>query len=193
MSVQVRAPEGAVVEPPRPLTLEEVPGATLAFHGEWLGPQVRLTVVCATRPVPIWVDGLAPVVLGGMTGMVRKHLRMGVVRGTEPRRETAHLVQTFSGEGQTAVVRGAHYVGWADADTLLACSAACESSHEPACTTSLSELDLQPGFVVRERGASELALNATLQHPREALSVAIVVLLAMAVAVLMRRPSESAL
>ncbi len=193
MSVRVHPPAGVVATQQRPWSLEEVPGARIVFHGEWLGPQVRLVVACGTRPIPLWVDGLGAAVLGGMNGMVRRHLDLRVVRPGEPELHADVLRQTFTGEGASVRVEGAHSVGFVDAGTLLACTALCEGERSAPCDTALQELKLEAGFVARAPTRAEQLLTVALQHPRQTVGIGLAVLFVLAVGLLVRRPCEAAL
>ena len=187
----MRLPDGATQVEPPPLTLDEVPGATLVFHSAWQLPGGRLMVACATRPVPLWFDGLGPAVFGGMNGMVRRHLSLREMKPGDTSAQGVRQVQAFSGAGQSAVV-GRHEVGFADAGTLLACTAACQGD-APACGQALAALEMAPGFVDREATYAERALTAALTHPRASVIVVTLMLVCAAVVLLARRPSEALL
>ena len=187
MTVVVRVPASAETTAPRELTLDEVPGATLAFHGEWWVPHGRLLVACATRPAPLWVSQLGPIVLDGMTGMVRRHLGAEGIHTDAAAPTATTLTQNFNADG----MMGRHAVGFVDTHTLLACTTVCEASPRSSCATLLDDVELEAGFVVREPEVTERIVGAVLQHPRAALAVVLLLLLAVAVRLLVRRPSEA--
>lgn len=189
----IEPPAGAVAQTPRPLRLDEVPGAEIAAHRQWAVDESVVSVACITRPVPLWIDGLMPAVIGGMNGLLRRHLALTVVHPEQMLRGDGHWAQAFDGEssGERLVV-GRHLVGFARPNELLACTAACEGAHRPACVTALAELELTPGFVVREPTPVESALSAMLARPRATVLVGLVALLSFVVVLLARRPRSAA-
>lgn len=142
-------------------------------------------VACATRPAPLWVARLEPIVLDGMTGMVRRHLSVEGVQADASLRTDTTVTQSFKADGLV----GRHTVGFVDTSTLLACTTVCEASS--SCDAVLDEVQLEAGFVAREPKLAERVVGTALQHPREAVALVLLLLLAVATRLLVKRPSEA--
>lgn len=188
MTPRIVPPAGATAREPRPLRLDEVPGAELESHHEWLLGDAVLTVACVTRPVPLWLDGLAPAALAGMSGMVRRHLGLAVLHPAEVRRVDAAWRQTFEGRGGTSQVLGTHQLGFASPRELLACASVCEAETRASCEAATASLQVEPGFVSRSPSALERGLSVCLEAPRVVVGLTLALLLASVVWLLARRP-----
>ncbi len=184
-----KAPVGA-------LALDEVPGASIAYHGAFRHGGAELTVVCATRPVPLWLDSLQPAALAGMSGLVHRHLRLDALQPKHVTRAGSAAVQEFSGSRGESVATGRHHLGFdADGD-LVACTAVCVEpggADEGDCAAGLGEIVVAPGFVLREPSVVETGLSGALAHPREVALGGVVIVAVLMAWHLCRRPDESAL
>jgi hypothetical protein len=155
--VDLRTPAGAREIEVAPLELREAPGARLLLHRGWRVEPARLEVVCATRPVPLWIDGLEAPILAGLSGMTRRHLALVELRPDAPARDGQAWTQTWAGRAEGGIARGRHVLGFDAAGDLLACTLACVAPHEEDCAPALGALVLAPALAPPAAGLAELA------------------------------------
>lgn len=186
--MSVTPPPGATEITARALHLEEVPGAEIFFHRAWRLEEAELEVACATRPLPLWLDGLYGPVFGGMNGMVARHFGLSNVKAGAIVVGRERRLQDFAADGAA----GRHEVGFSAPDRLMACSTVCLGA-ELTCTAALTDMEHELEFITRDPTAVEHALNAMIAQPRLTIGGIAVVLVIVVALVLRRRPTEDQL
>ncbi|HHH31864.1 MAG TPA: hypothetical protein ENK57_26435 [Polyangiaceae bacterium] len=180
LTLAVPLPDGAEAVAPPDVDMAVAPGFSLVHAAAWRGPDVELKAVCVAGDAWFWAPGLEAPLLDAASALVRKTLGLGTITPGAIRRGPP-FEQNYSSH----LLKGRHWVGFRG-DQMVVCSLGCEGDEVPCealrdAAAMTSEPAPEPGVVLS-------AMTTAAAHPQASALTMSLAAVAVAAAILWRRP-----